>query len=551
MKDDIAHLTELCTKLPPAASKDQWLQMKDMIAYFIANAESDDFVTYARVANLILNSAFVPNRALSPIDEADLLLWDSDPFSTWSYSEGGRPPQCEVCHPLEHCGSKTLRQGEPVLFGRDFDGRVGDKTYFELNQKFAQICDIHLMPERNAYCALDENGDVEDAVSIRKIKLPGHTETGTVVLLKRKHLDEYLRIADCSVVRTFDCMRFTKEFFGWNGSDPTKISVIPTLFYYFHLEGNHASFARGCQHVTRRTAALKPKKMHESFIAYDWKSKQVIEISCSPGQTSNYFTKSDLPYELSPAFFRPEVLARYKTDKDKYTLEDRSVRCRGTWSLETYDINEAGQVHTYIACLRNLPYTEQLHWKAHNEPPKGSISKRAFMCDFKGEWHEEYDPLPSLKNALTEIRARLAPWWSLRCETLLERVNYPVTASADEWAEEILGLDQLLVEGFEEKWLRKKSEELGRTPDDKLRSLKLIHECLIGLNYEPDHAKTIVTPLAELHDLRSKVKGHAQGSEAAALLKSVQAKHGSYKKHFKDLAARCDESLRAIAKALG
>ena len=86
-------------------------------------------------------------------------------------------------------------------------------------------------------------------------------------------------------------------------------------------------------------------KQYESFIAYDLKNGVVEEISCAPGATANYFTKSDLPFEITPAFFRPEVLQRYKSDPTKYTLEERSISCRGTWSLQTYDINEAGQVH--------------------------------------------------------------------------------------------------------------------------------------------------------------------------------------------------------------
>jgi len=72
----------------------------------------------------------------------------------------------------------------------------------------------------------------------------------------------------------------------------------------------------------------------------------ITEISCNPTCLANYFTKSDLPFEISPAFFRPEVLLRYKSDPDKYELTIRSISCRDAWYLQTYDINDAGQVHT-------------------------------------------------------------------------------------------------------------------------------------------------------------------------------------------------------------
>jgi hypothetical protein len=106
---------------------------------------------------------------------------------------------------------------------------------------------------------------------------------------------------------------------------------------------------------------------------------------------------------LSPAFFKPEVLLKYKADSDKYSLAGRSISCRGGWSLQTYDINDAGQVHTYLVYLRNLPHEEQLYWKSYNEKPKRTISNRAFTTDFEGTSHTEYDPVESLKGAVDDL----------------------------------------------------------------------------------------------------------------------------------------------------
>ena len=94
---------------------------------------------------------------------------------------------------------------------------------------------------------------------------------------------------------------------------------------------------------------------------------------------------------MSPVFFNAEVLHKYKADTEKYTLEDRSINCRGTWSLQTYDVNEAGQVHTYLRYLGYLPYKEQLYWQSFNEWPKAALSERAIATDFKGEFHTDYD----------------------------------------------------------------------------------------------------------------------------------------------------------------
>ena len=84
----------------------------------------------------------------------------------------------------------------------------------------------------------------------------------------------------------------------------------------------------------------------------------------------SYFRDTGKPFEVSPVFFNPEVLTKYKSNHEKYDLDDRHIHCYGAWSLKTYSINEEGQVHTYLCYLGQLPYKEQLHWKQYNEEPK-------------------------------------------------------------------------------------------------------------------------------------------------------------------------------------
>ena len=55
-------------------------------------------------------------------------------------------------------------------------------------------------------------------------------------------------------------------------------------------------------------------------MAHDRKHDRIAEISCAPSALANYFTESDLPFEITPAFFHPEVLLKYKMDREKYWL---------------------------------------------------------------------------------------------------------------------------------------------------------------------------------------------------------------------------------------
>jgi len=465
--------------------------------------------------------------------------------------------------PLESTGTKTLEGGEQLVFGRDFEGRVGNKNYYEVLQKFTHLFGLHFLDPRSAYCRLDKHGDIEDVIRIIQIPRRGTQYGGTIITFKRAILDEYMVLTDSTIVRMFDVTRIPHlQFMGWSDAREEQSTEEPDLFYRSHVEPGHASYMRGCQIVpslTPREQILKRHrnwgedeegKQYASFITLDWKNAAVVEVSCGPGGTANYFTESALPFETSPVFFRPEVLSKYKADSEKYRLEERSITCRGAWHLQTYDINDVGQVHTYVCYLRNLPYEEQLYWKAYNEKPKGTISKRAYKSDFEASWDQEYDPLGSLKGALHEWDATRVPWWTLRSEKLPDQVHYPVTASPDEWGNEILQLDQLVIEGFEHKWLRAMAQELGRTPDGKVASLGLIEECLIGFGYAEDDACKVVAPLRTVHHLRTKLKGHASSVESiSAIRKETLNEHGSYKKHFRMLAEQIDQSIRAIEDA--
>jgi hypothetical protein len=561
MADVVDTLVEL-SKVPlQKEAFDAWLGPGSAIEFLRDNSRQDEFVVYASTQFTFIHAITTPTSSVNPPNTEDLMSWNCNATSSWgitvTFSE---PRSVSISPPLDHTGSETLNGGEQLVFARDFEGRPSKKGYYEILQKFTHIFGLHFMEEHNAYCRLDKHGDIEKVIRIVEIQGKGDEFGGTIVTFNRALLDEYLVLTDSAIIRTFDFTRYKRgQFSGWSGTHSAQYQQDGDVYYRSHLEAGYASYMRGFQIVRSFTTkesiiyrfdpAAVEDRQYASFIAYDWKNKLVREISCAPGQTANYFTKSDLPFELSPAFFKPEVLLKYKADSDKYRLDDRKIYCRGAWSLETYDINDAGQVHTYLVYLRNIPYEEQLYWKSYNERPKASISKRAMKTDFEGDWYLEYDPLSSLKEKVRELNREQVPWWTLRAEDLLDRLHYPVTSSPDEWANEVLQLDQLVVEGFETKWLRSKAQSLGRTPNPAFASLKLAEECLVALGFAEADAQSTVAPLREAHDLRSKVKGHASGQEGAALKKQVLAQHGNYKKHFQTLCEKCDESFRAIAEA--
>lgn len=242
---------------------------------------------------------------------------------------------------------------------------------------------------------------------------------------------------------------------------------------------------------------------------------------------------------------------RFKADPEKYSLDDRSISCRNAWYLKSYDINEAGQVHAYIGDLAHLPIEEQRYWQSFNEWPKGTISKRAHENDILGEFSSEYDPLHLLKYKIGKLNTAPPDWWQPRDDAHMDAARYPATDSTLEWANEIMAFDQLLVEGFLLKPLRKLLEARGRKAEANWASLRVIAEILVAAGRTVDEAKAILSPLSRLHALRSILKAHSSVEEKNEEEQQARAAHGTLRAHFKDIAGQCDKSFDTILLALG
>jgi hypothetical protein len=346
------------------------------------------------------------------------------------------------------------------------------------------VADVHWRPEARAYCRYDANGDLDPVVSVTN--RPDSGREYTLVSFKWGPLEEYLAASRMTLVRMFDFTLLRHgEFNGWPLDKPERLVKGTDLVYRQRVVEGHAAYTRGFQIIRPRRDAVevataitnrwggRGNRQYASFIAFDLRNGEVRQISTDPAETTNYFEakENDLPFELSPAFFRAEVLLKYKGDRDKYTVAERSVTCRTAWHLDAIDVNEAGQVHAYICYLRNLPYSEQLHWLSFNERPKASISSRATTTDFEGRWATDVDSLQRLLAVVRRWDDESVRWWTLKDRRLLERVSTPVTSSRDEWAESFLDLAKLVVEGLEMKAVRDQLAAAGR----ELRDVRALY----------------------------------------------------------------------------
>lgn len=540
----------------------QWILAGRHLAFLEANAVESERVIYASGPYAFIHSIAVPLAALEKEKPEALLNWSANPFTTIaSYVSGlGRDTMWIERH-KEYRGSSALNEGIDLVFGRTFEGWSGQgRDYFEVNQEYTHLAGIHWRPERSAYCRFDANGDLADVVSISTHKKDGDA---SLVTFSWPELEEYLAVAGYALVRLFDFTLLRYGHFSHWGDGPERILRLSDDFLFRQKSIGNAAYTRGIQIMRPRDIHTvsdevsdrwsgRSKKEHVTFIAQDWRHKNaVVEISTDPAATTNYFeaAENDLPFELSPAFFRPEVLSKYKTDREKYTVGERDINCRAAWTLRGYDVNDAGQVFAYIVYLRSLPYAELLHWKSFNEPPKDGISERAYINDFRGEFVTFQHPRSETLSILQRWRSRSVEWWTLRDEELLDRANPPISSSKDEWADAIMDLSKLVVEGFETKPIRAALDGRGVNYDvEKDKTIVLLEKLIASKN--PVGGPVTLNGLRAVQSIRSKVRGHAGSSEGKKLAQEALATHGSYAEHFRHLCTLVVTDLERVQAAL-
>jgi hypothetical protein len=524
---------------------------------------SDTIILFASMESVLIHAVLAPLDLLDPPDQKDLsddFIQLDDGWMIEHVSGGGEADRVYLAPPLSG-RSKTLQHGEKLVFQRSF--AASSERPIEISQKLVHALDLHFVAERNAYCRLDEDGDIEDVITITEANHDGWFQSSsTVVTIRAGEFVEYMRLAGMGMVVFFDFTRVRwGAFSGWSGQKHFDHKG-RDLFYNGGVMAGHGSYVNGrmivrpaisyeevvAEHMEKRNPS---NRTYAKFKSINLKTGERMEVSCAAEALSNYFQKdSPLPLEMSPVFFKSEVLHRYKADPEKYEIRDRSIYCRGTWSLQTYDINDEGQVHTYLVYLRQLPYREQLYWQSFNEWPKGGLSKRAITTDFKGEFYGEYDPVNSLKRKVLGLDKRKPAWWIPRGEDLAKAVHSPATTSSEEWANEILALDHLLLEGFRDKGLKAVLTGLGRLLEPEWRSFKLLEECMVGKGVDAEDAKAAVASLRTLREMRNVLKGHAASTKRRELEKQAKTDHRSFRSQFTALAAECDAAFALIIESL-
>jgi hypothetical protein len=144
---------------------------------------------------------------------------------------------------------------------------------------------------------------------------------------------------------------------------------------------------------------FRPPRYQSFITGIDRQTGQPVHTSCDDDAReggANY---------LTPVFFDPDVLTRYREDTSRYVLSRTRLWCLDLWGLDI-DVNDEGFVQVWLGDMRRLPESERDHWVAHSVVPRGGVSEIRFRRDILNQWVTDDRPdLQNLRRARSQLNA--------------------------------------------------------------------------------------------------------------------------------------------------
>lgn len=397
----------------------------------------------------------------------DIQIGDGQPGFSYTFGAGGES---------EGTYSKSSDDGlEPLVIKRNFGG-IKD-GYWEVSEEFRLYFNLFEDKKNSKFILIDDDGDEEEVVIMDENEIK----------IKTKLIKKYLAVKKMSLALYFDLGRFsnrTLDQLGLKENHEQKkgddyiysIGVSPWDGYYLNQKRSFGSLRGkkiigGLKDYHPSFFEKKDKKYIDFVIDIDSDGKEVL-FTCNDDELSNYFGKNvGKPHYLTPVVFNKEVLTKYYSQPDKYSVEDGYLRCGGLWGLRM-DNNSEEQVMVYLGDLGGLSYKEQLHWRSYNLSTKGRMSHVAWSRDFESEFTDPQKSDLYFKYKLDEFQKEWEKKYGWRLflplekgdEHYLQSLHLPLTNGQKEFDEQVLSLVKVIIDSLNEKKL---GEGLSVGPDTK------------------------------------------------------------------------------------
>ncbi|OZG62513.1 hypothetical protein BLEM_1059 [Bifidobacterium lemurum] len=423
---------------------------------------------------------------------------------------------------------------------------VLESKQLHISQEFVFLFNL-FREEDGCYYALDESGRKEKVVDV----------DGDTVRFKTSYLMRYIAARQVLYVQFVDSRRSSKPSYPMNAehicSESRQCdSTHYEISYQSTKERDYLFSMLYARSVVRpgdvSTCKIWPydKEITEHFPEFairELPDGTLERFSCDPSKLANYFgANPDAPQYLTPVYFSPDVLNRYRDDPH-YKVTERRLSCGTQWGVEIDNVIPE-RVMVYLGDLgRDLPAKERAYFLAHEISPAGQhASETALAQDILGSFNAPMGPI----TAFLDARCKLNDAWAARFNHPLYRpfhddeddmeklIRIPAGNSRQEFDTVILNLTKYCIDYIDESVLVSSGKPGG---------INKLEATLLESGLHAD-----IKPLRDLQEIRSACMAHAKGKKYERIKGTLLT--GNYPKDIARIIERLTTMMDCLSSGL-
>ncbi|MDX9988533.1 hypothetical protein [Thiothrix unzii] len=406
---------------------------------------------------------------------------------------------------------------KPLIIHRDFFDIKPARI--EVLEEFRLFHNLYYDDKSNKYIKIIEGGEEIDAIIINDGEIK----------VKTKLIIEFISIKNTCFVMCCDNGRYSHESISNYSSDQCDFEVKADNLIYARYIRDDVYSSHGYIAFSRLLAKkviypvsvkkaisffIKKEKNYQDFIIGESTTGEVIKHTCNPDLLANFFgANNDAPHYLTPVFFRRDVLSRYYSEPEKYTIEDGNLVCGSLWSMYI-DNNHEKYVIVYLGDLgKFLSESEQSYWKSFNISPDGKMSNTNYDRSIRAQFSSPLQADLIFKQNFEKFNTdwKLKFNWHLfkplsdGDSYLFTHLRIPVNESQAEFDYQVLTLIKILIDSLNEEAM---NSYIVLSEGEKIRGIKKFDAFLRVQEISDDQVSNVIGFFRNLQELRSSSVGH-------------------------------------------
>ena len=471
-------------------------------------------------------------------------------YTGWTFSHGDGQPDAAISFENEAENVKYFRFGdesgiEPLVIDRSFHGIRSD--YKEINEEFRLFHNLFHDRKEDRYIKIDESGE-EHIVAVVEQKQ---------IKIRLKEIQQFLAIKEMHLLIQFDYKEFSEYTLEELRLQEGGNDLYDELYCWTQYYGKMMMASRTLSRLIGKRGVppfLKSKsgfwgfaeedKRYEEFVIGTDEGGDDITHTCNPGALDNNFgANPGAPHYITPVSFKTSVLDKYYQIPGKYQISDGYLLCGSFWGI-TIDNHHDDKVCVWLGYLgRDLPYNEQLHWKAHNIPSATGVSETYFRRQICAEFTDSKRPEHIFQRRYSELQemCRDNLGWQLILQLKsndayhLDTIRVPDTDEQMAFDQLVESLSIILIDSLNSK--RLKAFIPKEQHEDLKYSISYLEAALAACNVSD--ASEHVLFLRKLQGLRSAGSAHRKGGNYELALERLNPDDKGLKSVFAGILGQC------------